>query len=58
MPKQPVVFKMLLQIINAVLSIMNENGYKIYDADNPDYFIQRVYYCKDDDRIKFTTEED
>lgn len=58
MPKQPVAFNTILELINENLSVLSRNGYKIYDADNPDYFIQRVYYCKDDDRIKFTTEED
>lgn len=54
---QPVAFKILMEIVNAILAILNENGYKIYDAENTEYFISKVRYDKEDDKIKFDVEE-
>ncbi|EPY2285853.1 hypothetical protein ACXAT6_003105 [Clostridium sporogenes] len=51
-------FKALIQSINAQLAVLNENGYSIYDADNPEYFISGVKYDSDSDEVVFETMED
>lgn len=51
-------FETLLEGINNQLSILAKNGYKIYDAENPDYFISEIEYCKEDDQLEFKCMED
>jgi len=51
-------FKTLIQSINAQLAVLNENGYSIYDIDNPEYFISGVKYDSDSDEVVFETIED
>lgn len=51
-------FEALLESINAQLSILAKNGYKIYDAENPNYFISKIGYCKEDDQLEFKCMED
>lgn len=50
-------FETIVKLINSQLSVLSQNGYKIFDAENPEFFIQRVRYDKEDDMIKFDTEE-
>lgn len=51
-------FKSLLEGFNSQIKIMNENGLKVYDADNPEYFITSVKYDTNDDKLIFNTDED
>lgn len=51
-------FQALVESINAQIQVLNNNGYQIYDADNPDYFISGIRYDNRDDEIKFETKED
>ncbi|MET7041066.1 hypothetical protein WBZ18_03590 [Clostridium botulinum] len=51
-------FKTLMQSINAQLAILNENGYAIYDIENPEYFISGIRYDSDSEDIVFETMED
>ncbi|HCL4447545.1 TPA: hypothetical protein N2D04_002609 [Clostridium botulinum] len=51
-------FKTLIQSINAQLAILNENGYAIYDIENPEYFISGIRYDSDSEDIVFETMED
>ncbi|WP_243682205.1 hypothetical protein [Clostridium botulinum] len=51
-------FKTLIQSINAQLAVLNENGYSIYDIENPEYFISGVKYDGDSDEVVFETMED
>ncbi|MDU4596493.1 hypothetical protein [Clostridium botulinum] len=51
-------FKSLLEGFNSQIKIMNENGLKVYDADNPEYFITSVKYDTSDDKLIFNTAED
>ncbi|MCD2345777.1 MULTISPECIES: hypothetical protein [Clostridium] len=50
-------FETIIDLINNQLSVLGQNGYKIFDAENPEFFIQRVRYDSEDDTIKFDTEE-
>ncbi|AJE10902.1 hypothetical protein [Clostridium botulinum] len=51
-------FKTLIQSINAQLAVLNENGYSIYDIENPEYFISSVKYDSNSDEVVFETMED
>lgn len=58
MPEELKAFRLIIQLINQQISLLNSNGYKIYDADNQEFFISRIRYDKEEDKIKFDTEED
>lgn len=51
-------FKSLVDGFNAQIKVMSENNLKIYDADNPEFFISGVDYSQEDDKLIFKTEED
>lgn len=48
----------LIATINAQLTELNKSDFKIYDADNQDYYITQVRYDKQDDRLYFDSQED
>lgn len=48
-------FKAMLESINAQISTLNSGGFKIYDVENPEYFISNLRYDKDSDEIVFET---
>ncbi|MFR5643605.1 MAG: hypothetical protein ACLTK7_10600 [Clostridium paraputrificum] len=48
----------LIATINAQLAELNKSDFKIYDADNQDYYITKVRYNKQDDRLYFDSQED
>ncbi len=52
------ILNSLVDGFNAQISVMNKNNLKIYDADNPEYYITGVEYRVDDDCIIFKTDED
>ena len=51
-------FKVLLKILTAIIKILNEEGFKIYDSENRDFYISNIEYCKFDDRLIFNCKED
>lgn len=51
-------FKSLIEGFNAQIKAMNENNLKVYDADNPEYFITGVEYQQNEDKLIFKTAED
>lgn len=50
-------FTALLESINSQLKILNDNGFKIFDMENPEYFISSIKYDKESDEIMFFTAE-
>lgn len=52
------VFKILLKILISIINILNEEGFKLYDADNQDWYINNIRYSEDDDRLYFDMKED
>lgn len=48
----------LIATINAQLAELNKSEYKIYDADNQDYYITQVRYDGKSDELYFETQED
>lgn len=51
-------FKILLKILISIINILNEEGFKLYDADNQDWYINNIRYNEDDDRLYFDLKED
>ncbi|MDB1924095.1 hypothetical protein PMY56_13460 [Clostridium tertium] len=51
-------FKILLKVLISIINILNEEGFKLYDADNQDWYINNIRYNEDDDRLYFDLEED
>ena len=51
-------FNILLEIINCSLEIMNSKGYHIRDPENPEFFIENVYYDPENDELYCTFKED
>jgi len=51
-------FKALVATINNQIQMLNDTGYKLYDAENPEYYIEKVTYDPQDDELKFTCKED
>lgn len=51
-------FKILLEILNSIFDILNCNGYNIYDEENPEFYINKVYYDSNMDCLYFKTTED
>lgn len=51
-------FNSLLEGINAQIKALNHNNLKIYDADNPEFFISIIKYDKEADKLVFSTDMD
>lgn len=52
------IFKALIDGINAQIKTLNDNDLKIYDFENPEYFIKEICYNEECDQIFFKTEEE
>ncbi|WP_338630724.1 hypothetical protein [Clostridium baratii] len=48
-------FKVLLIILNAIITALNKSKFEIRDAENPDYCISRIRYDKEKDVIFYDT---
>lgn len=46
-----VSFDILMEIINCSLKIMNSKGYHIRDPENPEFFVENVYYDPENDEL-------
>lgn len=51
-------FKVLLRILIAIINILNEEGFKLYDSYNHDWYISNIRYDGTDNRLYFDTEFD
>ena len=51
-------FKVLLKILINIIKTLNEEGFKLYDYENPNYYISEVEYDPGEDRIFVKFEED
>jgi hypothetical protein len=48
-------FETIIESFNTQLNALNSNGYALYDADNPEYFISGIKYSKENKQIEFQT---
>lgn len=51
-------FEVLVESVNTQLQVLKNNGYAIYDAENPEHFISSIKYSKENDQIEFETVKD
>lgn len=50
--------EVLINSLNAQIKELNNADYKIYDAENRDYFINTVSYCSEKDKLIVNFKED
>lgn len=50
--------QILIENINAQLAVLNANDLKIYDEENPEFYVKEIYYSQDDDSLYFKCEEE
>lgn len=51
-------FKVLLKILIAIINILNEEGFNLYDSNNRDWYISDIRYDGMDDKLYFDTKGD
>lgn len=51
-------FTTLMNSLNAQIQALNETGFKLYDGENREYFIGKLRYDGDDDKIVCDFEEE
>ena len=51
-------FKSLIDGFNAQINSFNQNNLKIFDVENPEFFITGIEYNKDEDKLVFITTSD
>ena len=51
-------FKVLIEVINSVISILNKYKYHLYDFENPKWFLEKIEYQKNEDKIYFKCKEE
>lgn len=48
----------VLNKLEIMIKTLNEQGFKLYDEDNRDFYISNITYCEIDDRLIVSFEED
>lgn len=51
-------FQSMLETLAAQIDILNKNGYKLYDIENPDHYISGIEYDGKSDKLFIKFEED
>ena len=46
-------FKILMEILNSTLKILNSKGYRIRDPLNKEFYINDIYYDNENDELYF-----
>ena len=50
--------KIIIEIINNNIAILNKYGYEIYDTDNLEFYLSKIQYDSEEDKLKFECKED
>ena len=50
--------EVLLNMLVAIINTLNEQGFKLYDEDNRDFYILNITYCDVDDGLIVSFKED
>lgn len=50
--------EVLLNMLVAIINALNEQGFKLYDSENRDFYISNITYCDIDDRLIVSFKED
>lgn len=51
-------FNTLMSSLNAQIEALNKTGFKLYDAENREYFIEKIRYDGDEDKLICEFEEE
>jgi len=51
-------FKILMEILNSTLQILNSKGYHIRDPLDKGYYIHSIYYDPENDELYFKAKEE
>lgn len=49
--------EVLISSINAQIKEINKSNFKIYDAENREWYLDNIEYCSEDDILIFNTRE-
>jgi hypothetical protein len=52
------VFQALLESLQAQLAALNKANIRLYDCENPEFFVSNIKYDHDDDKIYLEFEEE
>lgn len=52
------VFQALLESLQAQLTALNKANIRLYDCENPEFFVSNIKYDHDDDKIYLEFEEE
>lgn len=47
--------EILLNSINAQIKEFNKSDYKVYDVENPSFYLDGIEYNSDEDKLYFST---
>lgn len=50
--------EVLLNVLISIINQLNKDGFKIYDAENREWYLENIEYCSEDDILIFNTRED
>ena len=50
--------EVLINSINGQLKEINKSNFKIYDAENREWYLDNIEYCSEDDILIFNTKEE
>ena len=50
--------KTIIDLINSQIDVLKENGLEIYDYENDTWFLNKIEYSAEDDKIFFKCRED
>lgn len=48
----------VLNKLEIMINALNNNGFKLYDSENRDFYISNITYCDVDDRLIVSFKED
>lgn len=48
----------VLNKLEIMINALNNNGFKLYDSENRDFYISNITYCEVDDRLIVSFKED
>ena len=48
----------VLNELEIMINALNEQGFKLYDSENRDFYISNITYCDIDDRLIVSFKED
>lgn len=48
----------LIETLRQTLDKLSEGGYKLYDKENPEFYLDKIYFDKEDVKFKFVMEEE